>query len=422
MDLSVKLPRKITLSIYLVALAGNIAWAVENQYYNIFLYNEIAPEPIYVSLIVIFSAIASTVGTIIMGAVSDVKGKRRPFMLYAFILWAFTTAMFPFAAFVRPVIMAVATAILFDMIMSYIGATAYDAAFNAYLYDVTTLENRGNATSIMEIMTLFSTLIIYGLSGFIIEAVGYYYFFIFIGLATGVIGVIGSFITEDSENLQSLDISVWQHLKNGFNFRIIKENKDCFMLLTAIGIWAIGFNIYFPFIMIYLEHHIGLDIIDASIVVFFALLVSIITGIPLGKLVDKIGRRKVAIYSVIFQSIFLILFAFAVDFIILIIFGILWVFFMSGWHISAQTWVKDLYPRNKAGQFSGFYLIFNVLIGMTCGSLIGGLIGENFGAPYVSPEGIPGFVPPPAIFIFAAIWILLAIPFVIKVKDLKKNE
>jgi len=158
------LTRRNTLSVYLVALAGNIAFSVENQYYNVFLYNEIAPVPLYVSLMVMITAFVSTITAIIMGAFSDVKGKRRSFMLYGFIFWAFTTAMFPFAAFVRPVIMAVITAILFDSIMSFFGATAYDAALKAHIIDITTLENRGKATAIIEIMTLLSTLIIYGAS------------------------------------------------------------------------------------------------------------------------------------------------------------------------------------------------------------------------------------------------------------------
>ena len=103
--MSEKLPRKTSLTILLISIAGNIAWAVENQFYNVYMYNEIAPVPLYVSLMVMITAVASTVTAIVMGAISDVKGKRRFFMIYGFIFWAFTTAIFPFAALVRPVIM-----------------------------------------------------------------------------------------------------------------------------------------------------------------------------------------------------------------------------------------------------------------------------------------------------------------------------
>jgi hypothetical protein len=47
-----KISTKIKWSIILLSFAGQLAWAVENQYFNLFLYNEIAPVPMYVSLLV----------------------------------------------------------------------------------------------------------------------------------------------------------------------------------------------------------------------------------------------------------------------------------------------------------------------------------------------------------------------------------
>jgi len=416
--MSEKLPRRTSWTIFLISIAGNIAWAVENQFYNVYMYNEIAPVPFYVSLMVMITAVASTVTAIVMGAVSDVKGKRRFFMIYGFIFWAFTTAMFPFAALVRPIIMAILIAILFDCIMTYFGATAYDAAFIAYITDTTTLENRGKAVGILEITTLLSTLLIYGASGFIVLAYGYYFFFILVGVLTGIIGLIGALLVKDPENLKPLDISVWQHLKSTFSREIMRGNKDCFVLLIGIGLFAVGFNVYFPFIIIYLQHHVGLSLELASLVVFFALMVSIILGIPIGMLIDKVGRKKIALISLVLESISLILFALSENLIFIIITGILWVLFMAMWHISAQTWIKDLYPAEKYGQFSGYYLIFNVLIGMIIGPLIGGYIATQYGKPIVI-DGVPGTIPPPLIYIVGAFIVLLAIIPVFKAKELK---
>lgn len=417
--MSQKFPRKTASSIYLIALAGTIAFAVENQYYNVFLYNEIAPVPLYVSLMVMITAAVSTFTAIFMGALSDIKGKRRPFMLYCFIFWAFTTALFPFAAFITSILIAVTVAILFDSIMSFFGATAYDAAYRAYVIDITTLENRGKAVAINEIMTLVSTLIVYGASGFIIEAFGYYFFFILIGIITAIIGITGSLLAKDSETLQPLNIGYWEHIKSTFRINNLQENKNTFLVLIGIGIWAIGFNVYFPFIIIYLQHHANLGLELASLVVFLALMVSIILGIPIGKLVDKGGRKKFAIYSVFISSISLILFSLTINLMLLIIFGIMWVLAMTMWHISAQTWVNDLFPKEKAGQFQGYYLVFNVLIGMLIGPFIGNLIAEAYGAPIII-DGTPGLVPPPQIYFIAAIIILFSLIPILPAKDSKK--
>ena len=417
--MSQKFSRNTTSSLYLIALAGTIAFGVENQYYNVFLYNVIAPSPFYVSLMVAITAAVSTFTAMFMGALSDIKGTRRKFMLYSFIFWAITTALFPFAAFITTVMIAVTTAILFDSIMSFFGATAYDAAYRAYIIDVSTIENRGKTIAINEIMTLVATLITYGLSGYIIEAFGYYIFFIIIGIITGILGITGSLLAKDSPDLKPLDIGYWEHIKSTFSVENIRENKNIFLVLGAIGIWAIGFNVFFPFIIIYLQHYIGLDLPVSSLVIFLGLLISIILGIPIGKLVDRAGRKKFAVYSVFFLSVSLIFFSLTTDFILLTIFAIMWVLGMTTWHIATQTWINDLFPKDKAGHFQGYYLVFNVLIGMFIGPFIGNLIAELWGAPIII-DGIPGLVPPPQIYFVAAIIILFSIIPLKWAKELKQ--
>jgi hypothetical protein len=39
------LNKKVWTALILLGLAGQICWAVENQFYNTFMYNEITPDP-----------------------------------------------------------------------------------------------------------------------------------------------------------------------------------------------------------------------------------------------------------------------------------------------------------------------------------------------------------------------------------------
>ena len=414
--MSSKFPRKIAAALYLTSLAGNIAWAVENQYFNVFLYNVVIPEPIYVSLMVMITAIVSAIATIFMGAVSDVKGKRRFYVIYGFALFAFTTALFPFSAFVSPAIFAVFVAIIIDSVMTFFGCTAYDACVRAYMVDITTVKNRGKVVAINEIMVLVGSLIVYAGSGYLIEAFGYYLFFIIVAIITAIFGIWGAFLIEDPPSLTPRDITVWNHIKSTFNRKTIVENKDCFKVILSIGIWAIGWSIFFPFIIIYLQHYLDFELTTASLVVLIAMLVAIILTLPWGKVVDKYGRKKIAIASLGLESIFLILFAFSTDFITIVITGIFWVFFMMSWHIASQAWANDLFPEDKAGQFSGYFLFANVLMGMVIGSPIGGLIGQLWGRPVIV-DGIPGMAPPPLMFFVAAIIVVLAIIPLIKTQE-----
>ncbi|MBD3196054.1 MAG: MFS transporter, partial [Candidatus Lokiarchaeota archaeon] len=194
-----KLPRNIFWSVTLLSLAGQIAWAVENQFYNDFIDETLitmgVPQlgPLAITLLVNITTIIGTLATIIMGSYSDVKGRRKPIMLYGFIFWAITTTLFPVSAFFSflGVGVVIFTAILFDSIMTFFGGTALNAGFNAYVTDVTTLKNRSKAMGIAQITTLASLLIVYGVLGLLIDIIGYYPFFIVVGLLVGVIGLLG---------------------------------------------------------------------------------------------------------------------------------------------------------------------------------------------------------------------------------------
>ena len=122
--------------------------------------------------------------------------KRKIFFLIGFPLWAFTTALFPLSGYFSPVsvILAVMIAIIFDCIMTFFGSTATDATLSAYTIDVSEVDNRGVLISVREIGLLIATLLVYGLSGFIIETLGYYIFFYMVGLIVGGFGIAGSLL------------------------------------------------------------------------------------------------------------------------------------------------------------------------------------------------------------------------------------
>ena len=88
-------------SVYILGFLGSLAWGVENQYFNTFIYNEITPDPRPISWMVAASAITATLASIFIGALSDrmrYKWGRKPFLLIGYVLWGVTTAVFPISA------------------------------------------------------------------------------------------------------------------------------------------------------------------------------------------------------------------------------------------------------------------------------------------------------------------------------------
>ena len=82
-----------------LALTGQIAWAVENSWFNTFVFDTITPDPRPVAWMVAASAITATLTTLLMGTLSDRTrsrwGKRRPYILTGYCLWGLATILFP---------------------------------------------------------------------------------------------------------------------------------------------------------------------------------------------------------------------------------------------------------------------------------------------------------------------------------------
>ena len=78
-----KISPRLWVTIILVGLSGQFAWTIENMYFNVFLYNTISTDPNFIATMVAASAIAATLATLLMGALSDRMGKRKAFVVVA---------------------------------------------------------------------------------------------------------------------------------------------------------------------------------------------------------------------------------------------------------------------------------------------------------------------------------------------------
>lgn len=390
------------LAVILLSFAGQLAWGVENQYFNTFMYDNIIPDPRPISWMVAASALTATLTTILMGALSDRTrskwGKRKPFILIGYLAWGIFTAAFPSAALLQPVTLAVGAAILFDSIMTFFGSTANDAALNAYITDVSGRSNRGRVMGVVEILTWVAVLIVYGASGLIIQAMGYFAFFYIIGGLVFILGLVGGLLVREAPDPSPPPPSYWGQIRDTFRAGSLKANRYFFLLLFSLTLYGIAEQIFFPYLIIYLNHYLKLETLQASLVIFACILVGgIMLAFPFGWLADRIGRKRLAIGAVLLKMVGLVLFSLTRELVPLVLTGIVWLGGMSAWMISTGAWTKDLYPQDKRGQFAGYFILFTVAFTMIPGPLIGGWLASSFGIPTVL-NGQAGFIPTPLIF------------------------
>lgn len=420
------LPRKQFVSLMFLWLAGQLAWAIENQYYNTYLYDRITPNPQAVSWMVSITAVVSTLTTILMGTFSDRTrtrwGKRRPFIFVGFIFWGVFTALFADAAYFKSVAMGVFMAILFDSIMTFFGATASDAAINAYIADVTTIENRGRVSGAMQVMGWIATLVVYGGAGFIIQAIDYTGFFYAVGAFALLMGLIFAPMLTEKKDESKPQGTFWGQIIDTFQIKNLLAQRDLFLLFIALTLFMIGINTFFSYLMIYLQHSVNLTITQSSILVGVAIIVGGVGfAVPLGILADKWGRRQVAVVSVLLESLGLICFSLSKSLVALTISGIIWLGAYTGWAVATGAWTKDLYPEEKRGQFAGLYILFNVAFTMIPGSLLGGWLSNRYGQSIII-DGSAGTVPPPLIFQVGAALVLLALIPLAIIRRREKNR
>jgi MFS family permease len=407
------LTRSLWVALLLLGFAGQLAWAVENQFFNTFMYNEITPDPRPISWMVAVTALVSTCTAIFMGTLSDRTrtrwGRRKPFLVLGYIVWGFFTAIFSSSALFKSVAMGIFIAILLDSLMTFFGAMANDAAFNAYVTDVTTLENRGRVTGVLEIMKWIAILLVYGGAGLVIDALGYPVFFYMVGGMVFLVGLISLPLLKEAPTQDEVHGSYWSQIAGTFRLENLRANRDFFLVMCAVTLFTLAQQIFFPYLLIYLMHYIKLETLQYSILVAVAILVGGIgMAYPFGLLVDRWGRRRVAMLAVVFESVGLLVFSLVKSYVLLVVTGILWLAPMAAWTIATLAWSKDLFPEDKRGQFAGYYVLFAVAFAMIPGPLIGGWIGSQFGIPTVL-DGKAGFIPTPLIFQVAGLATLLAL-------------
>ena len=89
-----KTKSKFYLALVIFSLIGQVAWVVENMYFNVFIYKMFNASTTDISLMVSLSAVTATVTTLLIGALSDKIGRRKVFICGGYIIWGITILSF----------------------------------------------------------------------------------------------------------------------------------------------------------------------------------------------------------------------------------------------------------------------------------------------------------------------------------------
>ena len=423
-----KLSTRFWFTLALFGLMGQIAWVVENMYLNVFMYKMFNASAGDISAMVAASAIAATLTTVLIGALSDRIGRRKVFMCGGYILWGISifafslikvdtvSALFPMATSAAAV--CVTLTIILDCVMTFFGSSANDAAYNAWLTDSTDESNRGSAEGINAMMPLVAILAVFG--GFMAfdldKSESWTLIFAIIGAATLLIGILGIFLIKEAPTEKS-ESGYFGNIIYGFRPSTVKAHKSLYFYLLAFIIFNISIQIFMPYLIIYYEVSLGMT--DYVFVMAPAIILASVVTAFWGKVYDKKGFSFSSWLSLLWLALgYVVLFFFRAKLPVFIGSLLMMCGYLAGMAVFGAK-IRDLTPEGKAGRLQGVRIFSQVLIPGVVGPFIGKTVLAN-AKTMLNNDGTESFIPNANIFLAALVPIIvLAIILFISAKTKK---
>ncbi|PQL10409.1 MFS transporter [Veillonella sp. AF42-16] len=261
----------------------------------------------------------------------------------------------------------------------------------------TPIERTGWALGLLASANLAGSLIGPLLGGYIADTVGIRNDFIIVGTLMGLAGVLATiFIHENyvpKPNPEKLSI---RKLKEQ-----IPEFNSIVALCVASFIYAICIMSLQPVISVYIKGIVPSDTENLAFIagaVFSAMgIAQLMSSSPLGKLVDKIGPRKVLVVSLIYVGVLNIPQAYVSDVYQLAIIRFLQGFGLGGMLPALNTYLSSKTPREFTGQVFSYNqscLFFGYFLGSVGGASLMAWLG------FTTLFWVSG-----GLFIISALWI-----------------
>ena len=259
------------------------------------------------------------------------------------------------------------------------------------------IERTGWALGLLASANLAGSLIGPLLGGYIADTVGIHNDFIIVGALMGLAGVLATiFIHENyvpQPNPEKLSI---RKLKEQ-----IPEFNSIVALCVASFIYAICIMSLQPVISVYIKGIVPSDTENLAFIagaVFSAMgIAQLMSSSPLGKLVDKIGPRKVLVVSLIYVGILNIPQAYVSDVYQLAIIRFLQGFGLGGMLPALNTYLSSKTPREFTGQVFS-YNQSSLFLGYFLGAIGGASLMAWLG--FTTLFWVSG-----GLFIISALWI-----------------
>lgn len=151
--------------------------------------------------------------------------------------------------------------------------------------------------------------------------------------------------------------------------------RSTFYLFLSFLLGGFSIAMIQTFTVVYAVEDLGLSRIEWSLILMVLFVAMIALSIPIGKLIDKAGRKIPLLLSYLFMIPSILLFVYGDLFrlaISLVLMGVVQLMMFS----SYSALMADLVPKEQRGKVTGFSQFFNYIT-MAIGVLLGGIIFDT---------------------------------------------
>ncbi|MBS1513514.1 MAG: MFS transporter [Bacteroidetes bacterium] len=340
------------------------------------LFNDIASEMLYpilpvylkeigfsVFLIGLLEGLADVTSGIskgYFGKLSDISGRRLPFIRSGYLLSVIAKPMF--GMFINPVW------IFFARTFDRFGKGIRTSARDAMLSDETTKENKGKVFGLHRGMDTTGAFIgpIFALV-YIYFNPGDYKTMFFLAFAPGAVGLLLTFLIKEkkhTENSKKADYNFFSFLKYwknspaeykkvviGFLFFALMNSSDIFLLLKVKSMgyddtYVIGAYIFYNFIYAVVSY-------------------------PAGVIADKLSMKTVFISGMIMFAVVYFLMSLELSFVFIIAAFVIYGLFAASTEGISKAWITNIVSKEDTGTALGFFLSFNSICAMLASAMAG---------------------------------------------------
>ena len=438
----------------IVGLAGQFAWSIENMYLNSYLYALSMAAPSgqgfdgssMVAITTALSAVTATLTTIFMGSLTDKLRKRKIFICIGYVLWGLSTAAFGLldvanADAIVPIAMSFVTAailvIVIDCVMTFFGSTANDAAFNAYVTKNVQDKDRGKVEGVLSILPLVAMLIIFvALNGLTANGQWDLFFYIVGGLVLAV-GILSFFLIPKEKKEEKPREKFLPLLAHGFRPSTIRKHPRLYLILLAYFIYNVAIQVFFPYLMVYVERTALIPNSGSSfltpfaIVMALALILGSAGSVLVGFFSDRKGKTRMILPTILVLSIGLLMMFFAPEiqndlsrYAYTAISGIVMILGYVAVPTILNSLVREEIPKGMEGSFMGVRMIFVVALPMCIGPFIGDGLNDAYGKTYVNEYNVETALPSRygyLVAIFILLLVLIPLFFLLRKERRERN-